>query len=66
MSWDDIVLLILAFFGAVSLLLAQVNDVLARLPHVIRAWRDVRRELDGGGRDTGESGFTDGARRRDH
>jgi hypothetical protein len=66
MSWDDIVLLILAFFGAASLLLAQVSDVLSRLPHIIRAWREVRRELSGGGGGSEESGFTDGPQRRDH
>ncbi|MFD5907559.1 hypothetical protein ACFWHL_02450 [Streptomyces massasporeus] len=66
MSWDDILLLILAFFGAVSLLLAQVSDVLSRLPNIIRAWREIRRELSGGGGDSDESGFTDGAQRRDH
>jgi len=48
MAWDDLLLLILAFFGALSLLLAQVGDVLARLPHIIRAWRQVRQEWSGG------------------
>jgi hypothetical protein len=38
-----------ALFGAVSLLLAQVvNDVLSRLPQIIRAWRQVRHEWSGG------------------
>ncbi|CAL9319124.1 hypothetical protein [Streptomyces sp. SudanB52_2052] len=54
MSWDDLLLLILAFFGAVSLLLAQISDVLSRLPQIIRAWRQVRQEWSGG-RDTGSS-----------
>ncbi|MFH8495014.1 hypothetical protein [Streptomyces coeruleorubidus] len=66
MFWDDLLLLILAFFGAVSLLLAQVSDVLSRLPQIIRAWREVRRELGGDAGGSGESGFTDGTRSRDH
>ncbi|GAA3109098.1 hypothetical protein [Streptomyces echinatus] len=44
MDWDGILVFILASFGAVSLLLAQVSDVLARLPQIIAAWRRVRRE----------------------
>ncbi|MEU8471148.1 hypothetical protein AB0F30_25155 [Streptomyces sp. NPDC029006] len=48
MTWDGILLFILASFGAVSLLLAQVSDVLSRLPQVIRAWRRVRQEWNGG------------------
>ncbi|MEV5876626.1 hypothetical protein AB0L75_20810 [Streptomyces sp. NPDC052101] len=50
MSWDDITLTVLAAFGCVTLLLAQIDDVLGRLPRIIRAWRRIRRELD----DTGE------------
>ncbi|WP_329583995.1 hypothetical protein OG500_27300 [Kitasatospora sp. NBC_01250] len=45
MKWDDLTLTILAAFGAVTLLLTQVGEVLAKLPQVIRAWRRVRREL---------------------
>ena len=48
MTWDDLLLLILAFFGAFSLLLAQVGEVLSRLPAIIRAWRQVREEWSGG------------------
>lgn len=55
MKWDDISLAILAAFGCVTLLLAQVSDVLSRLPRIIRAWRRVRQELNGDG----------GIRRRD-
>ncbi len=47
MKWDDITLAILAASGCVTLLLAQVSDVLSRLPRIIRAWRRVRRELSG-------------------
>jgi hypothetical protein len=46
--WDEITLAVLAAFGCVTLLLAQIDDVLGRLPRIIRAWRQVRRELDGG------------------
>ncbi|MET9955530.1 hypothetical protein ABZ135_28845 [Streptomyces sp. NPDC006339] len=50
MSWDAIALFLLALFGCVTLVLAQVGDVLDRLPRLIRAWREVRSELrDGGG-----------------
>ncbi|MFE9900214.1 hypothetical protein [Streptomyces achromogenes] len=48
MRWNDITLTVLAAFGCVTLLLAQIDDVLGRLPGIIRAWRLVRRELDGG------------------
>ncbi|CAL9437576.1 hypothetical protein SUDANB176_02179 [Streptomyces sp. enrichment culture] len=55
MKWDDISLVILAVFGCITLLLAQISEVLSRLPQIIRAWRQVRRELSGGtdGSDTG-------------
>ena len=49
MSWDDITLTVLAAFGCITLLLAQIDEVLGRLPRIIRAWRRVRQELDGGG-----------------
>ncbi|MGW6911402.1 hypothetical protein [Streptomyces sp. NPDC054940] len=48
MRWDEITLAVLAAFGCVTLLLAQIDDVLGRLPRIIRAWRRVQRELDGG------------------
>jgi hypothetical protein len=66
MEWDDITLAILAVFGCLTLLLAQVSEVLARLPHIIRAWREVRRELTGHSGAPGDSGFTDGPPSRDH
>ncbi|MFF5517589.1 hypothetical protein [Streptomyces coeruleorubidus] len=66
MKWDDITLAILAVFGCLTLLLAQVGEVLARLPQIIRAWREVRRELGGGAGGSEESGFTDGTQSRDH
>ncbi|WP_327182637.1 hypothetical protein [Streptomyces sp. NBC_01334] len=40
-------LVILAAFGCVTLLLTQISDVLSRIPQIIRAWRQVRRELSG-------------------
>ncbi|MFF2213020.1 hypothetical protein [Streptomyces antibioticus] len=45
MKWDEVTLVILAAFGCVTLLLAQISDVLSKLPQIIRAWRQVRREL---------------------
>lgn len=66
MEWDDVSLAILAVFGCVTLLLAQVSEVLGRLPQIIRAWREVRRELGGGAGGSEESGFTDGTDSRDH
>lgn len=48
MKWDDITLIILAASGCITLLLAQISEVLSRLPHIIRAWRQVRQELNGG------------------
>ncbi|WP_018545480.1 hypothetical protein [Streptomyces sp. LaPpAH-108] len=47
MGWDDITLAILAAFGCVTVLLTQIDDVLGRLPRIIRAWRRVRQELAG-------------------
>ena len=55
MRWDDITLAILAGFGCVTLLLAQLNDLLSKLPEIIRAWRRVRRELDNGDGTSGRS-----------
>ncbi|MFJ4090288.1 hypothetical protein ACIPYS_01790 [Kitasatospora sp. NPDC089913] len=45
MNWDGITIGILATFGCVMLVLAQIREVLAKLPEVIRAWRRVRQEL---------------------
>ncbi|MFD7981540.1 hypothetical protein [Streptomyces sp. NPDC059071] len=53
MRWDTITLFLLALFGCVTLVLTQVGEVLGRLPQLIRAWREVRRELRGGDQ-TGE------------
>ncbi|MET9547613.1 MULTISPECIES: hypothetical protein [unclassified Streptomyces] len=47
MKWDEVTLVILAAFGCVTLLLTQISEVLSRLPQIIRAWRQVRRELSG-------------------
>jgi hypothetical protein len=46
-NWDDVTLVILAASGCVTLLLTEINDVLSRLPQVIRAWRQIRQELSG-------------------
>ncbi|RKT18282.1 hypothetical protein BX285_2702 [Streptomyces sp. 1114.5] len=45
MNWDGITIGILAAFGCVMLVLAQIREVLAKLPELIRAWRRVRQEL---------------------
>ncbi|MEV7077224.1 hypothetical protein AB0N88_01520 [Streptomyces sp. NPDC093516] len=66
MSWDDVTLAVLAVSGCLTLLLAQISDLLARLPQVIRAWREVRRELRGESGGGVDSGFTDGPPSRDH
>ncbi|MER8222705.1 hypothetical protein ABTZ58_19385 [Streptomyces sp. NPDC094143] len=66
MSWDDVALAILAVSGCLTLLLAQISDVLAKLPQVIRAWREVRRELGGDSGEGGDSGFPGGPPSRDH
>ena len=49
---DHFALVILAFFGFVMLVLTQIGEVLARLPPIIRAFREVCREARGepGGR----------------
>ncbi|MGA5700159.1 hypothetical protein [Peterkaempfera bronchialis] len=47
MKWDDVTLAIFAAFGCIMLLLAQVSEVLSRLPQIIRAWHQVRQELNG-------------------
>ncbi|ONI53611.1 hypothetical protein DDV98_06540 [Streptomyces sp. IB2014 011-12] len=49
MNWDNLSLVILAAFGCLTLLLTQVSEVLAKLPEIIRAWRQVRNEFRGGG-----------------
>ncbi|WP_033027597.1 hypothetical protein [Streptomyces rimosus] len=48
MKWDEVTLVILAAFGCVTPLLAQISEVLSRLPQIIRAWRQVRHELSAG------------------
>lgn len=48
MKWDEMTLVILAAFGCVTLLLTQITEVLSRLPQIIRAWRQVRCELNRG------------------
>ncbi|MFD4724317.1 hypothetical protein ACFWNW_04470 [Streptomyces seoulensis] len=48
MKWDEVTLVILAVSGCVTLLLAQISEVLSRLPHIIRAWRQIRYELSAG------------------
>jgi hypothetical protein len=45
MSWDHVVLFILAAFGAATLLLSQVRDVLVKLLEVIEAWQQVQAGL---------------------
>ncbi|MFC9390532.1 hypothetical protein [Streptomyces venezuelae] len=64
MSWDSVLLTVLAAFGCVTLLLTQMDDVLTRLPRIIRAWRNVREELRGGG-DGQREGLRDGNHRDD-
>ncbi|MFD0257212.1 hypothetical protein ACFXKJ_20385 [Kitasatospora indigofera] len=49
MNWDEVTLVIVASFGCVTLLLTQVNELLSKVPQTIRAWRQVRNELRGGG-----------------
>ncbi|GAA4017646.1 hypothetical protein GCM10022384_70170 [Streptomyces marokkonensis] len=65
MKWDEVTLVILAASGCVTLLLAQISEVLARLPQIIRAWRQVRHELsagtDPGSRDHSTRGTAPGA-----
>ncbi|MFB8141393.1 hypothetical protein [Streptomyces parvus] len=53
MNWDNLSLVILAAFGCLTLLLTQVSEVLAKLPQIIRAWRQVRNELRDGAPDAG-------------
>ncbi|MEV5989155.1 hypothetical protein AB0L85_29895 [Streptomyces sp. NPDC052051] len=48
MKWDEVTLAVLAAFGCVTLLLAQISEVLSKLPQIIRAWRQVRHELSAG------------------
>ncbi|MFD8378772.1 hypothetical protein ACFV2X_09550 [Streptomyces sp. NPDC059679] len=64
MKWDEVTLVILAAFGCVTLLLTQISEVLSKLPHIIRAWRQVRHELrdgtDPGSRDHSTRGTAPG------
>ena len=47
MKWDDVTLVILAASGCITLLLTEIGDVLSRLLPVVRAWRQIRQELNG-------------------
>lgn len=49
MNWDNVMLTILAGFGAAMLVLGQVRELLVRLPDIIEAWHEVRRSLRGQG-----------------
>jgi len=46
-KWDNVTLVILAASGCITLLLTEINDVLSRLTQVVRAWRQIRQELNG-------------------
>ena len=45
MSWGAITMFILAASGAVSLLLSQTANVLAKAADVARAWREFRNTM---------------------
>ena len=45
MNWGAITMFILAASGAVSLLLTQAANVLAKASDVARAWREFRNTL---------------------
>lgn len=49
MSWNDVLLFILATSGAVILLLSQIRDILLKFSEVIIAWREMRRSLPSSG-----------------
>jgi hypothetical protein len=53
-NWDSATLTILAAFGAAMLLLAQLREVLIKLPEVIQAWIEVRRSLQSRDADNGQ------------
>jgi hypothetical protein len=50
-SWDQVTLLVLASFGCLTLLLTQIDEVLSKVPPIIRAWRRVQDELRRSGHD---------------
>lgn len=47
MKWENVTLVILTACGCIALLLTEVTDILSRLPQIIRAWHQVRQELNG-------------------
>lgn len=49
MSWNDVLLLIFATSGAVTLLLSQIRDILLKFSEVVTAWREIRRSLPSSG-----------------
>lgn len=63
MKWDSLTLAILAFSGCVTLTLSQINEVLARIPPIIRAWRQVRSELGSSGKFEEDPDLVDGGPR---
>ena len=54
MNWDNVTLTILAAFGAAMLLLAQLRELLIKLPDVIQAWNEVRSSLQSRDADNGQ------------
>ena len=45
MSWDTVVLWILAACGATGVLLTQATDLIGKVERFVRAWRAMRRSL---------------------
>lgn len=49
MSWNNVLLFILATSGAVVLLLSQIRDIFLKFSEVMTAWREMRRSLPSSG-----------------
>lgn len=46
MSWDSVSVVTMAAFGVASLVLSQTRDLLSKAVGVVRAWRELRKEID--------------------
>ena len=45
MNWTTVSLTIVGAAGAVTVLLGQLRDLLGRATEVVRAWRELRKEM---------------------
>ena len=46
MNWDSVGVVTMAAFGVASLALSEASDLLSKAAGLVRAWRELRKEID--------------------